>query len=141
LSEEYKAFLADFLEYRAYSIINPNTVQYQKEEAKGYERFKPIDNINLFMHLFEQEIDIDRFEKEGFVMDHFPLHQYRSKKEVTTSWYRHLFGLFKSCIFSGDDLRDYAGLTAFGFYHGPEAGFFMGFLTVYTAWMICLAIP
>ena len=116
-------------------------VQFQRKDASKYERFKQIDTINLFKYLFESEIDIEKFEKEGFVIDHFPLHQYRKKKEVFDAWKKYMLPLILGILFNRKDNRMYKGLLAFSFYHGKTIGFFMGFIVVYTTWLIILAIP
>lgn len=141
LTEEYKAYLADFLEYKAYLKNSPFHVSYKKNDASKYERFKTIDSINLLQHLLEQEMDIQKFEKEGFVIDHFPLHHYRQKKEVFINWKKHVMSLFWSNLFGNEDNRNYKGLIAFNFYHGRSIGYFMGFILVYSSWLLFLAVP
>ena len=141
LTDNYKSYLAQRSRFKAFYKNRSTTCRYLITDNRLYERFKPIDTIRLLKTLFAEEIDLEKYQKEGFILDHFPLHHHRKRKEASRIWNRHIVKLMFSCVFGRDSRKNFKGLISLNFYYGNSVGFFMAFIIVYSAWLAILMVP
>eukprot|EP00347_Sterkiella_histriomuscorum_P001432 403372059 len=114
-------------------------IQFKDHAEENYEQFQARQKQFLMMKVFEQEIDIDYYTKNGVIVDHFPLHD-KFKETIATSWEKYRFKLFFGFI-TGRYKHYFQPIHFIASYYGEKQGFYFAWHMFYTSWLMIPAIP
>lgn len=91
------------------------------------------------LKIFEEEIDIEYYNKVGVIIDHFPMHD-NFKEQIKQSWARYRLRLTWGFL-TGNYIPYMQPLNFISNYYGEKMGFYFAWLTFYTSWLLIPAIP
>jgi len=121
-------------------LLNFNRTYPFKNHADDlYESFNAREKHLIMLKIFEQEIDLDYYQKIGIIKEHFPLHD-PHREDIEDSWNRYRTRLFFGFI-TGSYLKSMQPLNFIANYYGEKLGFYFAWLTFYTSWLLIPAVP
>lgn len=90
--------------------------------------------------LLNEEFNIKKYVAQGFVLDYFPLHEFKERKEINSDIYTYFANVIVDPLVPGYDPIVLVPLTELGLYHGLQNGYYFGFLSTLTTYMLPLGL-
>lgn len=132
--------MADILNIEILNLKRGYSTSFYKESAMEYIKFRDYHIHSIILHLLDKEFNLDHYIKSGIIEEAFPLHEFKTRKNLQNNWY-----LERSTVFfdpwkiksSPKDLRPFNSLA---FYYGCDIAFYISFTTLYTSFLILLGV-
>lgn len=132
--------VATILGMTVYNQRHKYHTKYLKADRKYYEPFRDIQKQRILLFVILREFNLFKFEKQGLVVTHFPVHHFRYRNYIDVYWKKYFWlTLFEPLSFR-TNYKALRPLTQIAFYHGIQNGFYFGFLTFITSFMLPMAI-
>lgn len=91
----------------------------------------------ILIYLINDEFDIDEYEREQLVIDHFPMHEYNERSVIWKFWQKNWWSVLTHPLRPSTDLKALIPQNQIALYHGVKTGFYFGF----QANLVSLFIP
>ena len=91
----------------------------------------------IIVHLFNEEFDVNKYEEEGIVLSHFPVHEYNERRTIKKFWIKNWGSVIMHPLKPSQNLIALRPTNQIALYHGVKTGFYFGF----HATVISLLIP
>lgn len=83
-----------------------------------------------------EEFDIKKYEAKGFVIEHFPIHNFYERERISSRLWNYFLKILAQPMLPFHNLKFLIPLIELGFYHGMQNGYYFGFLATLTTYMI-----
>ena len=133
--------IADSMDFQVYDFKNRYQTTFISEHFRNFEPLREIQIHQIILHMIMNEFDIRAFNKQGLVLDYFPMHKFRERRNIAEFWSKYYFRTLVDPIIPSRSPYGITPLTQVAFYHGIQHGFYIAFLVNYTSWLIVACIP
>ena len=125
---------------KVYDQRNRYFTTYKKLYKQNYEPFRDIQVQQIMIFLIMKEFNMFKYYANGIIIDHFPIHHFKTRKKIVKYWKKYFYELFFGMLRPGYNPRALTPITKIAQYCGIQHGFYMGFLVNYTSWLIPMSI-
>ena len=74
--------VANELELQVYNRKKKFLDTFLADQAHNYEQFMPIELQTIILFLLNEEFDVDQYQKEKIILQHFPLHDFQQRTNI-----------------------------------------------------------
>ena len=113
-------------------------VEFKCFAEDKFQPFNARQKQAIILKSLENDIDIEYLEKQGVILDHFPMHA-RDRELIQKSWDKYKWRLSFGFIFRGF-LMNMQPLNFIKDYYGEKYGFYFAWLIHYTGQLIIPSI-
>jgi hypothetical protein len=96
--------------------------------------------IEILMYMLNQEFDLEKFKEGNLIHSYYPLHNNLQRRMISKLWWDKLIPIYLSGIINRGRNEFLRLMTAITLYHGPQQGYYFGFLLSYTNIMFFLMV-
>lgn len=131
--------MADYLNMEIYNVKRGYTVSFFKDSANEYIKFRDYHIHSIMLYLLNKEFNLDHYIKAGIIEQAFPLHEYKTRKNLQTNWKLERSTVFFDPWKMKSKPKDLRPFNSLAFYYGCDLGFYISFTTLYTSFLIILS--
>lgn len=131
--------IADTEKMSVYNTAEGFICRFIKAQALVYETFQHRQVQEIATMVMNDEFDLEQFETDEIIFDHFPLHDFEEVASIHEFWRQEKWMIFIDPFKA--EKQTIRTLNALSNYYGPQVGFYIVFLTFFTSWLLLPAIP
>lgn len=141
-NHELYSYMSDTLNYKVFNTAKGFRQVYIHDSRNNdnYEPLKEYQKQTIIMNLLEEEFNIKKFHQKGFVLDFFPIHNFKERNKIKESFSKYFWDILVDPLVPGYHSQVLIPLTQVGLYHGLQNGYYFGFLSMLTAYMFPLGL-
>ena len=112
------------------------------DSGKSNEDLEPLRETqkqSVVMKLINEEFNLEKFKRDGYVFDYFMLHRYKMKHNMLRCWTKNINVVHLENFLTKTNVKALTPVSLLAFYHGIQHGFYFGFLSLYTNCLSYLA--
>lgn len=141
LKEEVMPKIAEFLNLEIFNKLKGFPEPFRMNKIKEFENFRDSHKQKMTLFVLSHELDLNHFQRRGIVEQFFPFHDFRRMHYINSSWSKERYmALVDNLLPSPTNLSRLNPFNALNFYHGSEVALYMGFNSVYTSWLLVMAV-
>jgi len=133
-------YMADQLDFKLFNTSKGFRQVYVFDGLRdgSYEPLKHYQKHKIIVEMLHEEFNINKYMNKGFIIDHFPIHNFTDRKNVAEHLKKYFWRLVLDPLVPGHRPNVLVPLIELGLYHGLQNGYYFGFLTLLTTYMIPL---
>lgn len=141
LKEAVMPKMAEFLNLEIFNKIKGFPEPFRVAKQHEFENFRDSHKQKMTLFVLGHELDLEHFRRRGIVEQYFPFHDFRRMSYINSSWGKERYmALVDNLLPTQTDLARLTPFNALNYYHGSEVALYMGFNSVYTSWLLVMAV-
>ena len=138
LEDKLIEILADYLDFQIYNLKSGYVTTFIKENSEDYAKFRDYHIHQIIDYLLNTEFNLNHYIKTGIIEEAFPLHEFRTRRNIKDNWDKEKFEVFFDPWKLTPERKDLRPFNSMAFYYGCEEAFYLSFNVLLTSYLLIL---